>query len=81
MALQHDINRQGRPRVHGGLHFCTIRELGEKTGMSRRTIYRRIADGSIEQPVKINRAVNGWTRDYIADLLAKIARGEAAWQQ
>jgi predicted DNA-binding transcriptional regulator AlpA len=81
MALQQEINRQSLPRVHGGKRFATMRELGEETGLSRRTIYRYIDKEFIMRPVKIKQTVNGWPRDYVDELLAKIARGEAAWQQ
>lgn len=72
----------GKPpqSVSGGNQFVTFRDLEEETGWSRRTIYRRIADKSIQRPVKINKRANGWPRAYITELLAKIARGEAAWQ-
>lgn len=81
MSLERAINKRSFSGVRGGHRFMTFRELQEETGWSRRTIYRRIQDGSIQKPVKLNKAVNGWPRDYITDLLAKMARGEAAWQQ
>jgi predicted DNA-binding transcriptional regulator AlpA len=81
MALEQGINSRGRPRVHGGKRFVTMREAGDETGLSRRTLYRYIDLEFIKKPVKIRQAVNGWPRDYFDNLLAQIARGEAPWQR
>lgn len=79
MSLEPSLDKT-RPPTGRPKRFVTFRELQEELGWSRRTIYRRIADGSIRQPVKIDRQRNGWPREYIADLMARIERGEAAWQ-
>lgn len=42
-------------------------EVLERTGLSRRTIFRRMADGSFPASVKLSEQVIGWPAEAIDD--------------
>jgi predicted DNA-binding transcriptional regulator AlpA len=79
MSLEHAVDKRGA-RVQGGRHFVTISELMTELGWSRRTIYRRIDDGTLAPPIKLNKSTNAWPRSYVESLIEQVARGEAKWQ-
>ena len=51
------------------LVLLRIRDLIQKTGMSRSTIYRRIADGSFPPPVHPSPGIAAWRAEDIRNWL------------
>lgn len=50
--------------------FLTLREVAQAAGISRSSIYRRVAEGTFPAPLKVGPRTSRWSQEEVA-----------AWQQ
>lgn len=70
---------QQHPAIPPGVSMLRRREVQARTGLSRSTIYRRVAEGTFPEPVNLGGRAVGWIAAEVQEWLErKIAASRAS---
>lgn len=54
-----------------GVRILRIREVQNRTGLSRSTIYELVAEGVLPPPVRIGHRSSGWVESEVSDFIRR----------
>lgn len=76
MSLEHSPAREGKTASAGNVGRMLVSdvELAEMLGVSRKSVWRRVRDGSLPQPVKIG----GLSRFVLTEVNERVEAAKAA---
>ena len=75
------MTKKTKPSRHASVRILRLPQVLARAGLSRSTIYRRLADGSFPEPVSLGARAVGWIEwevdEWIRQRIAA-SRGESA---